>query len=153
MDIMPLMGKRGAVVVFVANGCPTARAYEERLNALSTQARVGGLELVAVNSNNASLSPPDTVPEMQRRARERGFKFPYVKDSDGQLARRFGAVCTPHAFLLDREQHVLYSGRIDDSRLGDRITSRDLENAIKDVLAGREIQVPHTEPFGCSIVW
>ena len=147
------MGERGAVVVFVANGCPTARAYEDRLNALTKKAREGGLGLVAINSNNASLSPPDTIDEMERRARERGFEFPYLKDPDGALARRFGAVCTPHAFLLDRDQRVLYSGRIDDSRLGDRITSRDLEDAIGDVLAGRAVRVPHTEPFGCSIVW
>lgn len=153
MDLQPLMGDRGAVVVFVANGCPTARAYEDRLNALSRTAREGGLELVAVNSNNAALSPPDTVEEMESRARARGFGYPYLKDADGALARRLGAICTPHAFVLDRQHHVLYSGRIDDSRLGDRITSRDLENAIGDVIAGHEVRVPHTEPFGCSIVW
>ena len=153
MDLQPLMGDRGAVVVFVANGCPTARAYEDRLSSLSKKAREGGLELVAINSNNAALSPPDTVDEMEKRARERGFDYPYLKDADGALARRFGVVCTPHAFLLDPQQNVLYSGRIDDSRLGDRITSRDLEDAIGDVVAGRDVRVPRTEPFGCSIVW
>jgi thiol-disulfide isomerase/thioredoxin len=147
------MGEHGAILVFVANGCPTARAYEDRLNALSRKARENGLELVAINSNNAALSPPDTTEEMARRSRERGFEFPYVKDPDGSLARRFGAVCTPHAFLLDRDLRVLYSGRIDDSRMGDRITSPDLENAMTDLLAGRGVRVPRTEPFGCSIVW
>lgn len=149
LDVQPLMGTRGAIVVFVANGCPTARAYEERLNDLADKAHAQGLGMIAVNSNNSALSPPDTADEMAKRT----YRFPYVKDSDGTLAREFGAVCTPHAFLLDSERNVVYAGRVDDSRLGDRITSRDLENAMSDFVAGREIKVPHTEPFGCSIVW
>jgi hypothetical protein len=149
VDIKPLIGPTGAVLVFVANGCPTARAYEERLNLLADRVRAHGLNLVALNSNNPALSPPDTPNEMQKRT----YRFPYVKDTDGALARRFGAICTPHAFLVDRDLCVQYEGRIDDSRMGDRITSRDLENAIDDVLAGREVRVPQTEPFGCSIVW
>ena len=151
--LKPLLGERGTVVVFVANGCPTARAYEDRLNALADSVRARGVNLVAINSNNPALSPPDTGAEVEKRANERGFRYPYLKDSDGALAKSFGAVCTPHAFLLGRSGRVLYEGRIDDSRLGDRITSRDLENAIGDLLAGRDVRVPRTEPFGCSIVW
>lgn len=148
-----LIGQRGAVLVFVGNGCPTARSYEARLASLSQKAAAGGIALVAINSNNASLSPQDTLQEMTRRARAQGLPYPYVKDAGGELARTFGAVCTPHAFVVDRDLNVFYEGRIDDSRLGDRITSRDLENAVEDVLAGREVSVRHTDPFGCSIVW
>jgi hypothetical protein len=149
LDIGSFMGPKGAILVFVANGCPTARAYEGRLDALADQGQTRGFNLIAINSNNPALSPPDTVEEIAKRT----FRFPYVKDADGALAKSFGAVCTPHAFLVDRHRRVLYQGRIDDSRLGDRITSRDLENAIGDVAAGREVRVPETEPFGCSIVW
>ena len=152
-DLRSLAGRRGTVLVFVANGCPTARAYEERLNSLAQSAGERGVSLVAINSNNAALSPPDTTKEMARRAGDRGFQFPYLKDPDGALAREFGAVCTPHAFLVDADWRVVYSGRIDDSRLGDRITSRDLQDAVGDLVEGREIRVPETEPFGCSIVW
>lgn len=148
-EIAPLKGERGTVLVFVANGCPTARAYEDRLNGLASAVKGRGVNVVAVNSNNPALSPADVPEEMERR----GYEIPYVKDSDGKLARRFGAVCTPHAFLVDGNGAVVYSGRIDDSRLGDRITRRDLEEAIADLLSGRAIQVTRTEPFGCSIVW
>ena len=106
-DIGILAGERGTVVVFVANGCPTARSYEDRLNALAESLRPRGVNLVAVNSNNAALSPPDTVEEMTRRAHDRGFQFPYVKDPDGALAREFGAVCTPHAFVVDSDRNVV----------------------------------------------
>jgi hypothetical protein len=59
----------------------------------------------------------------------------------------------PHAFVVNGDREIVYSGRIDDSRLGDRITSRDLENAVSDLSAGRPIRARQTEPFGCSIVW
>jgi thiol-disulfide isomerase/thioredoxin len=148
-----LAGQAATVVVFVANGCPTVRAYEDRLMRLQEAGQKSGVSVVAVNSNNAALSPPDTFGEMVKRARDRGFNFAYVKDPDGALARSFGAICTPHAFLLDRDLTVVYSGRIDDSRLGNKITNQDLEDAISDLVADQPITVRRTEPFGCSIVW
>jgi AhpC/TSA family protein len=90
---------------------------------------------------------------MAERASDRDLKFPYLKDEHGTVARGFGAVCTPHAFVLDKNMNVVYSGRIDDSRLGDRISSRDLDNALSDVIDGRFVAVERTDPFGCSIVW
>ena len=89
---------------------------------------------------------------MVKRAAERHLAYPYLKDAEGMLARHFGAICTPQAFLLDGALEVVYSGRIDDSRLGKRITSRDLENAVADVVAGRPVGTPYAEPFGCTIV-
>jgi thiol-disulfide isomerase/thioredoxin len=148
-----LMGKTATAVVFLGNGCPTARSYEDRLKGIVDTFGAGGVRLVAINSNNPSLSPPDTVDEMKKRAGQRAFNFPYLKDSNSELARGFGAVCTPHAFLLDANREIVYSGRIDDSRLGDRITERDLHNAIRDLVADKPPTVARTEPFGCSIVW
>jgi thiol-disulfide isomerase/thioredoxin len=152
-SLSSLAGWKGTIVVFVAGGCPTVRAYESRLMALQSSSDATGVNVVAVNANNASLSPPDTMDEMSKRAGEHGFTFPYLKDIEAAVARNLGAVCTPHAFLFDAQQQLVYSGRIDDSRLGDRITSRDLEDAVADLIAGRKIRVPQTEPFGCSIVW
>ena len=148
-----LAGQTATAVVFAGNGCPTVRAYEDRLMALQDAHRSDGVRVVAINANNPHLSPPDRLSEMVRRAGEREFNFPYLKDAGGAVARRFGAICTPHAFVLDRELKVVYRGRIDDSRVGDRITSRDLENALADVVAGRPVAVSRTDPFGCAIVW
>jgi hypothetical protein len=152
-QISALAGATATVVVFIGNGCPTARAYEDRLISLHSAWRSHGVETIAVNSNNPFLSPPDTLAEMAGRALSRGFNFPYLKDEDSKLATRLGAICTPHAFLFDRSMRLVYSGRIDDSRVGDRITSRDLENAIAAVVAGRSVATSHTDPFGCSIIW
>lgn len=152
-SLSSIAGRVGTVIVFIGTGCPTARAYEDRFMRLSDSCRANGISFVAINSNNAALSPPDTFAEMAKRARDRHFNFPYLKDADGSVARHFGAICTPHAFLLDRDRAIVYRGRIDDSRLGNTITSRDLENATADLVANRPIGMPQTEPFGCSIVW
>ena len=152
-SLASLAGSSATVVVFVGNGCPTVRAYEERLMALQETWRPRGVRVVAINANNSFLSPPDTFEEMVKRAADRKFNFPYLKDDDRAVAKAFAAICTPHAFVLDRDLKVVYAGRIDDSRVGDKITSRDLENAVADVVAGREVAVTRTDPFGCSIVW
>jgi peroxiredoxin len=146
------MGGRATVVVFVANGCPTHRAYEDSLMRIN-ETGDGHVQVIAINSNNPYLSPPDTMQEMRGRAKARRLTYTYLKDPDGSVARGFGAVCTPHAFLLDDHGQVVYSGRIDDSRMGDTITSNDLADAIDAVLAGHPVAVDRTEPFGCSIVW
>jgi AhpC/TSA family len=148
-----LAGPIGTVVVFVANGCPTARNYEGRLIALHDRWQPTGVHVVAVNSNNPSLSPPDTLQEMRARASAGRFTFPYLKDATGSLARRLGATCTPHAFVLERGGRVVYEGRIDNSRTGNTITSHDLADALSDVAAGRTVASPRTDPFGCSIIW
>jgi thiol-disulfide isomerase/thioredoxin len=152
-SLSSLAGERATVVVFMGNGCPTVRAYEDRLMAMADAWRSAGVELIAINPNNASLSPPDTFDQMVSRARKRAYNFRYLKDEDGLVARSYGAVCTPHAFVLDSHRQIVYGGRIDDSRMGKTITSRDLENSVADVVAGRPVTVAETEPFGCFIVW
>jgi peroxiredoxin len=152
-SLASLAGERATVLVFSSGSCPTARSYEDRLMELQARWHHAGVRLVAVNSNNPHLSPPDTVEAMTRRSAMRGFSFPYLKDADGAVARSYGVICTPHAFVLDRDLTVVYTGRIDDSRTGVRIRSRDLEAAIADMVAGRPVAVQKTEPFGCSIVW
>jgi hypothetical protein len=149
--ISSLAGPTATVVVFIGNACPTVRSYENRLVAMQNAWRSSGVNVVAVNSNNPFLSPPDTLDEMARRAER--LNFPYMKDEESGLAKRMGAICTPHAFLFDKALILVYSGRIDDSRVGDTITSRDLEDAVAAVVEGRKVAVSRTEPFGCSIVW
>lgn len=141
------------VLVFVGNGCPTVRLYEQRLAELECRYGREGLQILLVNSNNAHLSPPDAYERMVERAARFPVPFPYVKDDGGSMARSCGAVCTPHAFAFDHERRLRYRGRIDDSRTGRRVTSPDLEHAVSDMLEGRPVGVDETGPFGCAIVW
>jgi peroxiredoxin len=139
------------VLIFSSNRCPTAKAYAGRMNALAAEFGPRGVGLVAVNANDPHLYPDESYPRMIERAGDDDHTFPYVVDNEQRLARALGATCTFHVFVLDRERRVRYQGRFDDARLEERVTSRDLANALEDVLAHRALRVPETRAFGCSL--
>jgi peroxiredoxin len=140
------------VIAVIGNGCPTVKAEEEKMKALQESYAPSGVQFVAINSNNPYLSPPDTFAEMVKRAAEKHYNFPYVKDEDGSAARELGATNTPHFFVLDLARTLRYKGRMDDTREPIRATVCDLENALNDLLANRPVAVSETQPFGCAIV-
>lgn len=146
-------GARALVVVFMANRCPGVKAYDERLVSLERRFRARGVRFVGVNPIDASLYPSESLGEMAAAVRERSIPFPYLKDPDQGTARSFGAVCTPHVFVLDRDQRIRYRGRIDDAFLAARVERRYLEDVLEDLLAGREPRVHETAPLGCAIDW
>ena len=86
-----------------------------------------------------------------RRATADAYTFPYVVDDGQRVAAAYGATCTFHVFVLDRERRLRYTGRFDDSRIPERVSSHDLRDALEDLLAGREVSVETTRPFGCSL--
>ncbi len=145
--------KQILALVFFGNGCPTCKATEERLISIQNDYGARGVQVIAINSNNSSISPPDTLEEMRKRALQNGYNFPYLKDAERQLARSLGARTTPHAFVLDRERMVRYRGRVDNARQKALVTVSDLRNALDDLLAGKEVRQKETESFGCGIVW
>jgi redoxin len=139
------------VVIFSSNRCPTAKAYGPRMNALQGDYGPKGVQLVAINSNAPSLYPEEGFGAMVERSTEDGYTFPYLVDEGQQVARAWGPTCTFHVFVLDGERRLRYTGRFDDARLPERVTTHDLRNALDDVLAGRDVSVPRTRPFGCSL--
>lgn len=141
------------VVVFISNGCPTVRGYDERLVALQNEYSERRAQIVAINSNNPHLSPADTYPEMVARASEGAYTFPYLQDDEAEVAKCFGAVATPHAFVFDRDRRLRYRGRIDDSRDPAKVESSDLREAIAGLLDRGSVRISETQPFGCAIVW
>ena len=150
-------------VVFTCNHCPTAQAYEGRLRALVEEFGGRGLALVAINPNHAPAvrldelgysDLGDAYEEMQERARDRHFNFPYLDDGPTQeVVARFGARATPHVFLFDAQRRLRYQGRIDDSEREGNVTTHDTRAAIEALLAGREPPNGTTRVFGCSVKW
>ncbi|MDE1857450.1 MAG: thioredoxin family protein [Thaumarchaeota archaeon] len=141
------------VVMFTSNHCPYVKDYEERMVAIQRDYASRGVQLVAVNSNAEVAYPEDSFPLMVKRARDKGFNFPYLRDESQRVVEAYGGVCTPHIFAFDRGRVLRYRGRIDDSRDASKITTHDLRNALDDLLAGRDVRVSDTRPFGCSIKW
>ena len=146
-----LADREALVLIFSSNRCPTAKAYGERMNALQRDYARRGVQLLAINANDPHLYPDESYPRMVERAAEDRYVFPYLADDHQRVARAYGATCTFHVFVLDRARQLRYRGRFDDARLPERVTSHDLRNALDDILAGREVRVATTRPFGCSL--
>jgi peroxiredoxin len=140
-------------VVFWCNHCPYVKAYESRVVSIQRDYSSKGVQLVAVNSNDEKSYPEDSFPEMMKRAKEKGFNFPYLRDEPQDAVEAYGGVCTPHVFVFDKVRVLRYRGRIDDSKEESEVTTHDLRNALDDLSAGRDVRVPDTKPFGCSIKW
>jgi peroxiredoxin/thiol-disulfide isomerase/thioredoxin len=151
------------VIVFTSNHCPTAQAYEDRVKELVTTYSSRGVAVLAINPNSPEAvrldemgytDLDDTFESMKIRAEHHHFNFPYVNDGDTQVvATQFGAVATPHVFIFDRQRHLRFEGRIDDSERADLARHHDTRDAIDALLAGREPAVTKTKVFGCSLKW
>lgn len=141
------------VLIASCNHCPYVQAYEDRMIAIQRDYMDRGVGLVAVNSNYDKDYPEDSYENMTKRAKEKGFNFPYIRDEDQSLARAISAVCTPETFVFDKGRKLVYHGRIDDNRAPSKVTTHDLRNALEAITAGKKAAVVETRPFGCSIKW
>ncbi len=145
--------KKALVVIFSCNHCPYVQAYEDRMVQIQKDYSAKGVTLVAINSNDDTGYPEDSYPNMIKRAKERGFNFPYLRDNSQEIAKKYGAICTPHVFAFDQQRRLQYKGRIDDNRNPDSVKTKDLRNALDAILAGHKPSVQETRPFGCSVKW
>lgn len=143
--------KKIVVLIFIANRCPTARVYTDRLKSIQKDYGNRGVQLVAINSDNQYFVPLEKLSNMIEVAEEREYNFPYLKDADQSVAKKFGALVTLHAFVIDYERRLRYRGRIDDSRDPAKVMTSDLQNALDDLLEGKPVRIPETRPFACSI--
>jgi peroxiredoxin len=151
------------VVVFTCNHCPTAQYYEERLKQLVTDYKDRGVAVVAIMPNDPKsvrldelgwTDLSDSFAEMKIRARDGQFNFPYLYDGDTEaVARAYGPVATPHAFVFDAARKLRYVGAIDDSERVENVTKHYVRDALDALLARQEPPVTKTKVAGCSIKW
>ncbi len=154
---------KAVVVVFTCNHCPVAQAYEDRLIAMQKDYEAKGVQLIAINPNSPAKAPQDSFENMKLRAAgedlgnwresEEPFNFPYVVDATQQVAKAYGATCTPHVFVLDAQRNVAYKGAIDDNMTPGDVKEQSLRNALDAILAGEAPAKAATTEFGCSIKW
>ena len=142
------------VVAFTCNHCPYVIGSEDRLNALRADYALKGVALVCINSNETENHPTDSFDEMVVRAKEKGFAFPYLRDESQDVALAYGALRTPHFYLFDAERKLRYTGRMDDNPMtAGEETTHELRDALDDLLAGRDVALPLTNPIGCNVKW
>tara|TARA_Y100000310_G_scaffold345469_1_gene465335 strand:+ start:1835 stop:2398 length:564 start_codon:yes stop_codon:yes gene_type:complete len=141
------------VIFFTCNHCPYALAYTERVK--DAQQDFGGeVDFVGINSNDAESHPADSFEKMMEFRKENFINYMYLHDETQETAKAYGAQCTPHFFIFDKERKLVYQGRFDDNyEDASSVTKNDLRDALQALIDGKEISPNLTEAFGCSIKW
>jgi len=142
-----------SVVIFTCNSCPFAQAFEPRIIEIAREYEKKGVRFYAVNPNDESKYPDETIEKMRERALARSYPFPYLKDTDSSVAGAYGARVTPHVFVVDGSGKVRYRGYVDDSARKDEREHTGLTDALDALLSGRDVAVNSTLAFGCTIKW
>lgn len=146
--------KAAVAVIFTCNHCPYARAWEDRIVSIQSDYRDQGLQVLAINANDADKYPNDGFTQMQQRAEEKDFNFPYLQDESQELAAAYGAERTPEVFLFDSDRKLAYHGAVDDNYDDPNAVQQNyLRDAIEAVLANAEPSTSETRPVGCTIKW
>ena len=142
------------IVVFSCNHCPFVIGSEDRMNDLVADYAGKGAAMVAINSNETDCHPTDSFDHMVARAGEKGFAFPYLRDESQATALAYGALRTPHFYVFDADRALRYTGRMDDNPMAPgEETTHELRDALDDLLAGRDVARPLTNPIGCNVKW
>ncbi len=149
-----IAGPKGAVVVFMCNHCPYVKAVLDLMIRDARDLARLGIGFAGICSNDAEQYPEDGFPAMQRLARDHGLPFPYLHDATQDIARAYGAVCTPDFFGFDGSGRRVYRGRLDASRTtaipGAR---RELFEAMRGIAMGKAPPADQLSAIGCSIKW
>ena len=142
------------VVFFTCNHCPYVIGSDEVTRTTAEKFRDAGVAFVGINSNSEQTYEEDSFPNMVKRMEEHRFPWKYLYDRDQSVVKEYGALKTPHFFVFNRERELVYTGRgVDSPRDTTRMTVNDLERALEELVSGREISVPVTNPIGCNIKW
>jgi hypothetical protein len=145
-------GKKGTLVLFICNHCPWVKAWQTRIAGAGNSAVPRGIGVIAINPNDPAAYPEDGFEEMKARARQVGYKFPYVVDATSDVARAFGATHTPEAYLFDAQGRLVYHGAVDDNAHDEKaVTQRWLRRAVDAVVSGNRVPAAETKALGCGI--
>lgn len=145
---------KALVVFFTCNHCPYVLGSDERTRQIADAYAPRGVRFVAINSNSANTYAADGFDGMVQRMAEQRFPWPYLHDDTQRVALSFGALRTPHFFVFDQERTLVYTGRaIDTPRDHRQARTHELEDALDDLLSGRAIKTPLTNPIGCNVKW
>lgn len=146
---------KGFMVVFICNKCPMAKFYSERLNNLNIKFKSQGVPLLAINAMDTLAYAEESFALMQKKAKKEKLNFPYLQDKSQVVVKKFKAKHTPQAFVIWKNSNskyvIKYEGAIDDNAGESEKATPFLEKSVTELLAGKTVQNPKTESFGCRI--
>ena len=144
---------QGILVIFMCNHCPYVKAKSDAFN--EVYEKFGDkIAIVGINSNDSRNYPEDSFENMKKTAQEKRFKFDYLVDNTQEVAKKYGAMCTPDPFLFNNKKELVFHGRIDNAmKPDDTATEKTMINNIEKLLAGETIEKDFDPSIGCSIKW
>jgi peroxiredoxin len=142
------------VVFFTCNHCPYVINSDEATRKTAEKFANKGVHFVGINSNSPHTYQEDDFDHMVKRMEEHKFPWTYLCDETQEIAKKYGALRTPHFFVFDRKRKLVYCGRgVDSPRDTSKITINDLENALNELTSDKPISTPLTNPIGCNVKW
>lgn len=152
ITLADVKGENGTLIIFSCSTCPYVRAWEDRYLTASALAKELGIGMIAINPNEAIRNQGASLADMKKRSDEIGYTFPYALDKDHKLADAYGATRTPHVYLLDKNNTLVFVGAIDDnSRSAADVENTYLADAMKELASGKQISRAHSRAIGCTI--
>lgn len=155
LSLKDLKSDKATVVMFICNHCPFVKHIQQELAALASDYKKKGISFIAISANDAVNYPDDAPDKMREVAETLGYSFPYLYDESQDVARAYGATCTPDLFVYDAKLKLVYRGQFDDSRPGNgvAVTGKDLKGALDAILGGKAVSSEQEPSIGCNIKW
>lgn len=154
LSLHSLKSESATVVMFICNHCPFVVHINSKLVEVAKRYQAKGIQFIAINSNSIETHPQDGPQFMPQHAKNVGYSFPYFFDETQQVAKAYGAECTPDFFVFDKNLKCTYRGRFDETRpnMG-QSTGKDLSETLEAMLTSREVNKNQLPSMGCNIKW
>lgn len=142
------------VVFFTCNHCPYVIGSDEITRKTVEKFSKKGVAFIGINSNSENTYAEDSFDHMVVRMTEQKFPWIYARDKSQEVAMAYGALRTPHFFVFDKDRKLVYTGRgVDQPRDADKVRVNDLDRALGELVSGKPVSVPMTNPIGCNVKW
>lgn len=142
------------VIFFTCNHCPYVTASDDITRKTAEHFIPKGAAFVAINSNSEETIPEDSYEHMKKRMEEHRFPWIYLRDETQEIAKKYGAMRTPHFYVFDKQRKLIYTGRgVDNPREPNKITINNLEQALVEYFKHIPLSTTLTNPIGCNVKW
>lgn len=155
LSLDKLKSDKATVIMFICNHCPFVKHVDAGIVKMAQDYQPKGISFIAISANDIENYPQDAPDLMAIEAKKVGYSFPYLYDESQEIAKAYGAACTPDFYIFDTDLKCAYRGQFDDSRPGNglAITGQDMRNALDALLNGKEISKDQKPSLGCGIKW
>lgn len=151
--LQDLKGENATLIIFMCNHCPYVIPRMEEIDRIARDYKDKDVAVVGINPNNAQTHPADSFENMQKLMKEKGYTFHYLRDESQDVAKAYGATCTPDPFLFDKDLKLVFHSRIDNAHGDDQVDKHEMHAAIAELLEKGEVTMKEKPSMGCNIKW